>query len=221
MLIGIVGFAGSGKGTVGKVLARNHKFVADSFAGPVKDAVSVIFGWDRELLEGDIPVSRLFRERPDKFWSKALDDKKFTPRKAMQLLGTEGGRHVFGDSIWISSLVKRWQDAGKPDTIITDCRFMNEVDAIRELGGKVIRIQRGPEPSWYQTILFHNKGFSDDDEVEQIKQLRVLGNIPHESETDWIGCQIDELFKNEDTVEDLEKRIGEYIGGTYQLSLGV
>lgn len=221
MLVGIVGFAGSGKGTAGKVLVRDHSFVADSFAAPLKDATANIFGWPREMLEGETKASRIFRERPDKFWSKAFDDGKFTPRKALQQLGTEGCRNVFGDNIWISSLIKRWQDAGQPDTVVTDCRFANEIDAIRELGGKVIRIQRGPDPKWYQTILFYNKGFSDEDEIEQIEQLRMLGNIPHESETDWIGCEMDELFKNEDTLESYETRISEYIGGTYQLTLNV
>lgn len=221
MLIGIVGFANSGKGTAGDILVQDHNYIADSFAAPLKDATAIIFGWDRKMLEGDTPQSRLLRERPDKFWSKAFDDGKFTPRKALQLLGTEGGRHVFGESLWTSSLIKRWQDAGQPDTVITDCRFKNEVEAIRELGGKIVRIMRGPEPDWYQTMLFYNKGFSDEDEIKQIEQLRVLNSIPHESETDWIGCQMDEVIKNEGTIDDLKKVLGDLIGDIYQLSMDV
>jgi len=50
---------------------------------------------------------------------------------------------------------------------------MNEIDVIKELGGKIIRIKRGPEPGWYQTILFHNKGYSDEEDIDQINQLRI------------------------------------------------
>lgn len=221
MLIGIVGFAGSGKGTVGKTLVKNHGFISDSFAAPLKDAVAAIFGWDRELLEGDSKESRIWRERPDKFWSKEMEDPKFTPRKAMQVMGTDALRNHVYDKIWVASLVKRWQDAGQPDTVVTDCRFSNEVDIIHSLGGKVIRVQRGPEPSWYQTILFHNRGHSDDDEKKQIEQLRILDTIPHESETAWIGCQVDYLINNEEEIIDLEKAVAKIIPGNAQTSLDI
>ena len=52
MLIGLVGLIGSGKDTVAERLVMNHNFRKDSFARSLKDAVSVIFGWDRQLLEG-------------------------------------------------------------------------------------------------------------------------------------------------------------------------
>lgn len=219
MLIGIVGFANSGKGTVGSVLVRDNGFVEDSFAAPLKDATASIFGWDRSMLEGDTPESRFWRERPDAFWTKELKDPSFTPRKAMQLLGTDGCRRVIGEDIWVSSLIKRWKDAGEPDTVVTDCRFPNEVDIIHELNGKIIRIKRGPDPDWYQTILFANKGFADEDEMKQIEQLRGLESIPHESETAWIGCQVDEIFHNDKAIVDLEELASEYAGGIRQLSM--
>lgn len=221
MLIGIVGFAGSGKGIVGQSLNRNHGFVVDSFAAPLKDATSSIFGWPRELLEGDTDKSRFWRERPDRFWSKEFEDRNFTPRKAMQLLGTDACRNNIGNSIWVASFVKRWHDAGKPDTVVTDCRFPNEIEIIQSFGGKIIRIKRGSEPSWYQTILFANKGYSDEDELAQIKQLRILDNIPHESETAWIGCHIDVNIMNEAEIVDLERAIADYVGGLTQYTLSV
>jgi ABC-type oligopeptide transport system ATPase subunit len=58
MIIGIVGFAGSGKGTVGDILVNDHDFTKLSFADAVKDATSAIFGWPRHLLEGDTNESR-------------------------------------------------------------------------------------------------------------------------------------------------------------------
>ena len=66
MIIGLVGFIGSGKGTVGDLLSQEG-FIPDSFARPLKDACSSIFGWPRELLEGNTEFSRTWREQPDKF----------------------------------------------------------------------------------------------------------------------------------------------------------
>ena len=221
MLLGIVGFIGTGKGTAGDILIRNHSFQSDSFAKSLKDAASMIFGWDRALLEGDTPESRHWREQPDRYWSAKLDKKAFTPRLALQWLGTDACRQIFGDAIWTSSVERRWLEAGKPDTVITDCRFPNEIAMIRDNGGKVIRVQRGSEPAWYQLMLFHNKGYSSEEDLKQINQMRVAGTIPHESETAWIGCQIDEAFVNEGTIEDFEKKLAGYIGGPHQPSLGL
>ena len=221
MLIGIVGFIGAGKGTAGEMLVNNHNYESESFAKALKDAAACIFGWDRALLEGDTDESRFWREQRDRFWSEKLDIKKFTPRLALQWLGTEACRKVFGEPLWVAGVEKRWRTAGCPNTVITDCRFPNEIQMIRDNGGKVIRIKRGPEPSWYQIILFHNKGYSDEDDLENIKKMRIVDNIPHESETAWIGCDIDEVFKNEGTVAELETKIADYVGGTYQPSLGL
>ena len=51
MIIGLVGFIGSGKGTIADLLVERHGFFKESFANSVKDACSLIFGWDRAMLE--------------------------------------------------------------------------------------------------------------------------------------------------------------------------
>jgi len=211
MLIGLVGFMNSGKGTAGEYLINNYGFIADSWAKPVKDAASIIFGWDRKMLEGDTLESRIWREKVDKFWAKQLNDKKFTPRKALQLLGTEAGRNIYGNQLWIASLFNRWEKANKPNTVIVDCRFPNEIESIRKIGGKVIRIKRGPDPVWYQSLLFYNRGFADEDEKATINKLRVIGNIPHESETAWIGCSVDAEIINDGTKEEFNEKIKKYM----------
>ena len=63
MIIGVVGFIGSGKGTVGDLLKTEFGFHSISFASHLKDVASLLFGWDRNLLEGDTDESRSFRER--------------------------------------------------------------------------------------------------------------------------------------------------------------
>ena len=70
MLIGLVGLISSGKDTVANRLVSHHGFIQDSFAKSLKDAVSNIFGWSREMLEGNTKESRAWREQPDKFWSE-------------------------------------------------------------------------------------------------------------------------------------------------------
>jgi hypothetical protein len=144
MIIGLVGFIGSGKGTVGDMF-ESHGFVKDSFAKPLKDACSVMFGWPRELLEGDTEVSRKWREEPDTFWSEKFGY-SFTPRYALQLMGTEAGRNVFHQDIWVMSLLNR---AKGKDVVVTDVRFKNEINYIQENGGIIVRVKRGEEPEWY------------------------------------------------------------------------
>ena len=225
MLVGLVGFAGSGKNSIGNILVKNHGFVVDSFAKSLKDATAVVFGWDRSLLEGDTRESRFWRDQTDRFWSDRLDIKNFTPRMALQWMGTEGCRRVFGDDIWIHTVVRRWVNAGKPDTVISDCRFPNEIKAIRKLNGKVFRVDRGQIPPWYQQVLWINKGMADEDDISEMKQMISCGNVPHVSETAWIGEPVDEEIKNQDSLEELEllvnKIAAEYLGvKESQLGLG-
>lgn len=58
MILGICGLIGSGKGTVADILVRDHNFTKVSFADKLKDGVSAIFNWDRDMLEGDNDDSR-------------------------------------------------------------------------------------------------------------------------------------------------------------------
>ena len=192
MLIGIVGFAGSGKGTIGDMLVNDHAFTKLSFADAVKDAVSVIFGWQRHLLEGDTNESRVFRENKDAWWSARLGY-DMTPRLAMQLMGTESGRSVFHTDIWIHTVEKRL--GGLDRAVIPDVRFPNEVKFIREQGGFIIRVVRGNDPLWYSTALRANREGNTD----------IMSDYSvHYSEWAWIGEQIDYLISNNGTMSMLE-----------------
>lgn len=192
MIIGIVGFIGSGKGTVGDLLEQRG-FKKDSFAAPLKDAVSFIFNWPREMLEGDTEVSRKWREAPDPFWSEKFD-RPFSPRLALQLMGTEAGRDVFHKDLWVISMFNRAKDR---NIAITDVRFKNEIEYIQKHDGYVVRVRRGPEPIWYNAALSANKGL-----VNEMHRYKI-----HPSEWDWIGCDFDYVIENDGDIQDLDNKI--------------
>lgn len=198
MIIGIVGFAGSGKGTVGDILVNDHDFTKLSFADAVKDATSAIFGWPRHLLEGDTNESREFRETKDNFWSARLG-RDFTPRLAMQLMGTEAGREVFHQNLWVDVVERRikhkqeWEF--EDNFVIPDVRFPNEIEAIRKWGGFIVRVIRGLDPEWYEAAERANKEGNTD-----IMSKYCI----HYSEWAWIGQQFNYLISNNGTLPMLE-----------------
>ena len=205
MIIGVVGFIGSGKGTVGDLLKTEFGFHSISFASHLKDVASLLFGWDRNLLEGDTDESRSFREKPDGFWSSRIGE-HFTPRLALQLLGTEAGRKVFHEDFWIYALENKINKLGEnKNVVVTDVRFKNEIQWIKRKNGILIEIRRGPRPSWFHIAGDANKnGGSVFSEKFMLEQSGI-----HESEWRWIGSGIDYIVDNNDTLEKLKERITE------------
>ena len=185
MLIGLVGLIGSGKDTVADRLVQQHGFSRDSFAKSLKDATANIFGWDRELLEGQTKESREWREKPDAFWSEKFN-KEITPRWILQYFGTEVCRGTMLDSIWIDSFVARYKGE---KTVISDTRFVNEIKVIRNLGGKIVLIKRGDIPSR--------------------EEMQASG--AHQSEWDWIGCKFDHVIVNNSTLKELYTNVDQFI----------
>ena len=141
MIIGITGAIGSGKDTIADYLIEHHGFMRLSFAGKVKDVAALVFGWDRELLEGRTKESRAWREVVDPFWG-------LSPRTALQRIGTEMFRDQIHPETWIKTVQKQIMSAPDRNYVITDCRFENEVGAILDLGGQIWAVSRGEEPVW-------------------------------------------------------------------------
>lgn len=198
MKLGFVGFMSSGKGTCADYLVREHGFIKESFANSVKDAVSVVFGWDRQLLEGDTDYSRGWRERADPWWSNRFGY-EFTPRSALQLMGTEAGRDVFDENIWVYSMFRR-MDHSK-NYVIADVRFPNEIQKIKEDGGMIIRVKKGPDPIWYLPAMDVNRKLDLNVMAENFPQI-------HYSEWAWVGSEgIDYTINNDGSIEDLENEI--------------
>jgi len=185
----------SGKGAVADELVDKHGFRQDSYAYTLKDITAYIFNWDRAMLEGDTMESRSSREQIDHWWSEKLGIKDFTPRLALQLIGTDVFRDNFHTDIWMLSVMARYKDT--ENVVISDCRFPNEVQAIRELGGRIIQVDRGEEPEWWSTAKIAAGG-----NTHAIEVMDKHHGI-HASEWAWANELPDELIHNSGTLEDL------------------
>jgi hypothetical protein len=204
MIIGFVGFIGSGKDTAADYLVNFHGFRRDSFANTLKDAVAAVFGWDRVLLEGRTKEAREWREQVDPWWSERLKMPNLTPRWVLQYWGTEVCRNGFHDDVWIASLENKMRKTGD-NIVISDVRFPNEIKAIKSAGGQVVRVVRGNDPEWYQDAWNMNQGPGN--MSWSISKSRMEQRKIHASETAWIGKGIDLEIDNNGTIDELFAQI--------------
>ena len=198
MIIGVCGFIGSGKDTIADYLVNFHEFRRESFASTLKDAVSSVFGWDRTLLEGRTKEAREWREQVDPWWAARLDMPALTPRWVLQYWGTEVCRRGFHDDIWIASLENKLRNS-KDHVVVSDCRFPNEIQSIRNAGGRIVWVTRGELPDWYDLAVDANRGHNI--AIQELKQLGI-----HASETSWVGTQFDAIIDNNNTIDALYKQ---------------
>lgn len=166
-IIAFTGRIGSGKTTAAKYLVEKHNYRRVRFAGPLKD-MAYAFGLSWEQIDGaekELPCDLLGGK---------------TPRQFMQLLGTEFGRNLIDNDIWINA----WINAAKKvpndvGIVVDDCRFPNEAEAIRKMSEKA-RICRIIRPT-------------DDTTQVHISELQAF--------------QADCIIENNSTIDDLHKKV--------------
>jgi hypothetical protein len=129
-LIGVHGPLNGGKDTAANIIQDllPNRYNRYAFARPIKEACQVLFGFKPEQLE-----DRVLKETVDPYWG-------FTPRRTMQLLGTEFARNMLRDDVWIKRAERECLSnaAAGRGTIITDVRFPNEAEWIRSRDDAVI-----------------------------------------------------------------------------------
>ena len=200
-VVGICGLIGHGKDTAaGFLIEQGYQRI--SFAGVLKDACANIFGWDRILLEGNTSESRAFRERIDPWWANRLDIPDFTPRYALQYIGTNVFRHHFHPDIWVAAC-ERQIEMTDANVVISDCRFFNELNVIKKLGGKTAVVWRGDKPLWWGTAVGTNLAKANHDEHNC---MNVVFPDVHPSEWSWAGWDFDVNLSNTGSLEDLKAR---------------
>lgn len=195
MIISLSGLIGSGKDSVADYLVKEYGFKRESFAGTLKDAVAAIFSWDREMLEGKTAEARAERELVDTWWANRLGIPHLSPRWVLQYFGTDTCRKHFADDIWLASLENKLNKMKGQDIVISDSRFMNELEMLAKVGGKTVRIKRGDDPTWWETAQdahFNHKA------VETMDMLGI-----HRSEWDWAAYKFDVVLLNDGTMADL------------------
>lgn len=107
------------------------------------------------------------------------DEAKKVPdvREFLQRLGTQAGRGVLGENVWVRGALDTIAPGER--VVVTDCRFPNEATAVTARGGLVIRVTRpGTGPS-----------------------------NAHPSETSLDDYPFDVEIRNDGTVADLRRKI--------------
>lgn len=157
-LVGIYGYARSGKDTIGEHLTKNFKYRRYAFADPLKEAASIAFG---------IPLDHFYnpeyKETINEFWG-------FSPRYIAQVFGTECMRQQFRDDFWIKRAEGSWLACQNENThvgmVVTDVRFDNELKWIKSEGGILIKITR---PGVEGVVGVHaSEQFFDDDLFDHV-----------------------------------------------------
>lgn len=146
MILGLTGFKGSGKDTAGAYLIENHGFRRISFADKLKSSAAA--NWKGQVSPDDWDR---WKNDPSVIVGIYMDDTplaEVTAREFLQHYGTEAHRDEFGYDFWIDAALpvpdtymigKLLQ---KQNIVVTDVRFVNEAERVKEVGGAIIQIRR-------------------------------------------------------------------------------
>jgi len=140
----IIAFAGrkqSGKTSAAMAVAqafkaRNATSVVEiyNFADPLKNLCIDILGLDyRQCYGSDEEKNELV----DCYWN----DKQLSSREVMQIVGTDMFRKM-QSHVWSSATIRKIKRDNPNLALIADCRFPNEVEAVKNAGGIVVKLNR-------------------------------------------------------------------------------
>lgn len=178
LVVGICGYKGAGKDTLGQAIVQHldEPVIQFNFADPLKQVCGIVFG------------------EPERWHNPGLKEVQFptwphaTPRYIMQKIGTEMFRKHF-PGVWIKAWERRVSECGA-HVVCTDYRFLDEADALRRVGAKLIRVDRlgyGPdghesesfvERLSHDIVVYNTAGGAEDFARRAVDQLVAAGVLP-------------------------------------------
>lgn len=182
MVVGLIGEAGCGKTTFaeGFVEAADGHVEVVSFADALKEMCSEQFGWDRRALDRDDAAAIHGYRSALEYKEAESPGTRWTRRQILQHLGTEGFRAIDPEH-WIKKTRERMQAAVRAGfhVVVPDVRFLNEVQAIRDVGGLIVRLEREGN-------------------------ARTTSSTTHASEQEWRAARADFAFRFPDGIEHVK-----------------
>lgn len=167
-IIGLVGHQGVGKNYIGENILQD--------ALVKKNTLCVAFA-------DHFKITAIGKHNADP--QKVFGKKDYETRKLLQRLGTEEGRNVFGENVWVKTL-EAWMDMhysrGVERFIITDVRFVNEAEWVKRCGGKLIKIEA---PDRYHDRLIQESG-GNQERYDSIKNHPSEKNIENIKNIDFV-----------------------------------
>ncbi len=137
-LIGLLGRKRCGKDTLGSYMIEKYDYDRYAFADPIKDILKTMFDLSEHQLNYD-------KEKIDERWG-------VSPRIILQKFGTEICRNnlenfipnikLDGDTLWVKLFKIFYEKNKDKDIVITDVRFIDEINAIKSFGGKIVKLNR-------------------------------------------------------------------------------
>jgi len=185
-IIAFTGKAGSGKSTAMQValkLSPRDDYFIYSFADPIRLGLYMMFG------------EKMVRASTDQNLKNVLDPTYgVSPRHIMQTLGTDWGRNLINQDIWVIRARQIWEDECPNGLVmISDCRFDNEAMLVRELGGLVIEILRPENP---HEVVMREAGTSEHESENGISRELISHTILNDAKSEdefkqrVLDCQI-------------------------------
>jgi len=203
-IISISGKAGSGKDEAHRLMSsylssigKTHTRI--SFASQLKDNLSAMFNWNRDRLDNDTAYKE-GNTLDDGSTDPACDMLGMCRREVMQIYGTDAVRNNLHTDTWII-VTKLAMLTGKFDSydygFITDCRFLNELEFTKSMGGKTIRINRSGIDTTLTGFTNHSSELEWQkwDQWDHVIENRVDLNAPHTSLQQFQSTLIDTIFK--------------------------
>lgn len=175
MIIGLSGYAQSGKDTVANILVEKYGYKRIAFADPIRN---LLHEMDPLIPKGygNSVINYRLQDMVDTYgWDKVKVDFPEV-RRLLQDLGV-GARKLFGDTFWIYQALS--DVAPQDKVVVSDVRFVNEADWIKDFTGQIWRVKR----------------------------VGTTAVNEHVSESEMDGYPVDQIFVNNGTVEDLEALI--------------